>query len=52
MDRGAWHFAIHGVAKSWTGLKQPSMQAPDGCFSICKRLKGFAYSPEGGTKGP
>ena len=19
-DRGAWHAAIHGVAKSWTGL--------------------------------
>ena len=20
MDRGAWHAAVHGVAKSWTGL--------------------------------
>jgi len=20
-DRGAWHATIHGVAKSWTGLK-------------------------------
>ena len=19
-DRGAWHAAVHGVAKSWTGL--------------------------------
>jgi len=21
MDRGAWHAAVHGVAKSWTRLK-------------------------------
>ena len=20
MDREAWHYAVHGVAKSWTGL--------------------------------
>ena len=22
MDREAWHSAIHGVAKSWTGLSE------------------------------
>ena len=22
MDRGAWHATVHGVAKSWTQLKQ------------------------------
>ena len=25
MDRGAWRAAVHGVAKSWTQLKQLSM---------------------------
>ena len=26
MDRGAWWATVHGVAKSWTRLKQLSMQ--------------------------
>ena len=25
MDRGAWWATVHGIAKSWTRLKQPSM---------------------------
>ena len=27
MDRGAWQATVHGVTKSWTWLKQLSMQA-------------------------
>ena len=27
MDRGAWGATVHGVAKSWTRLKQLSMHA-------------------------
>ena len=27
MDRGAWQTTVHGVAKSWTRLKQLSTQA-------------------------
>ena len=27
MDRGAWRATVHGVTKSWTQLKQLSMQA-------------------------
>ena len=27
MDRGAWQATVHGVAKSWTQLKQLSRQA-------------------------
>ena len=27
MNRGAWWTAVHGVAKSWTRLKRPSMYA-------------------------
>ena len=27
MDRGAWWATVHGVTKSWTQMKQPSMQA-------------------------
>ena len=27
MDRGAWKASVHGVEKSWTRLKRPSMQA-------------------------
>ena len=27
MDRGAWWAAVHGVAQSWTRLKQLSMHA-------------------------
>ena len=27
MDRGAWQATVHGVAKSQTQLRQPSMQA-------------------------
>ena len=27
MDRGAWQATVHGIAKSWTQLKQPSMHA-------------------------
>ena len=25
MDRGAWQATVHGITKSWTGLKQLSM---------------------------
>ena len=28
MNRGAWQAAVHGVAKTWTQLKQLSMHAP------------------------
>ena len=28
MDRGAWWATVHGVAKSWTRLKQLSMHTP------------------------
>ena len=28
MDRGAWWVTVHGVAKSRTGLKRLSTQAP------------------------
>ena len=27
MDRGAWQATVHGIAKSWTQLKQRSMHA-------------------------
>ena len=27
MDRGAWQATVHGAAKSWTQLKQPSTHA-------------------------
>ena len=29
MDRGAWRATVHGVAKSWTRLKQLSMHDTD-----------------------
>ena len=28
-DRGAWRAAVHGVTKSWTGLKRVSRHAQD-----------------------
>ena len=34
MDRGAWRATVHGVAKSRTGLKQLSTQAPV-VFTVC-----------------
>ena len=30
MDRGAWQATVHGVAKSWTRLRQLSMHANEG----------------------
>ena len=30
MDRGAWQAMVHGIAKSWTQLKQLSMHAESG----------------------
>ena len=32
-DRGAWHTAVHGVAKSWTQLN-------DRTTTMCKRVHG------------
>ena len=29
MDRGVWWATVHKVAKSWTGLKQLNMHAPN-----------------------
>ena len=34
MERGAWQAAEHGVAKSWTRLKQLSMQYFSGHQSV------------------
>ena len=28
MDRGAWRAIVHGIAKSWTGLKRLSTHTP------------------------
>ena len=43
MDRGAWQATVHGVAKSWTRLKQLSAQATfitrgrdTKVFSVCR----------------
>ena len=36
MDRGAWRAAVHGVAESWTGLKQLSTHA----HSLIKKVGG------------
>ena len=33
MDRGAWRTTVHGIAKSWTQLKQLSMYAKQPCMS-------------------
>ena len=35
MDRGAWQATVHGVAKSWARLKQPST---DACMHPSQRL--------------
>ena len=35
MDRGAWRATVHGVAKSWARLKQPST---DACMHPSQRL--------------
>ena len=55
MDRGAWHAAIHGVAKSWTQLSDltelmPSFNSPficlwyqSACFSISWILLFFSH---------
>ena len=49
-DRGAWHAAVHGVTKSWTGLKK--RQAKIYCQLICTprmffRLKTKVYRRNG-----
>ena len=51
MDRGAWRATIHGVTKSWTQLKQPSMHARTGdmirhCNAVEERGFLFALKPE------
>ena len=35
MDRGAWQATIHGVAQSWTRLKQLSSSSSDGKEYTC-----------------
>ena len=37
-DRRAWQAMVHGVTKSWTQLKQLSMQAPAHTHSILFRV--------------
>ena len=34
MDRGAWWATVHRVAKSWTQLEQPSIQACTVMFKV------------------
>ena len=34
MDRGSWWASVHGIAKSWTQLKQLSTH-------VCQKLKSF-----------
>ena len=54
MDRGAWQATVHGIAKSWTWLKQLSMHAaatataksPQLCPTLCNPING---SPSGST---
>ena len=39
MDRGAWQATVHGVAKSWTGLKRLTMhvcKGPGLSAALCK----------------
>ena len=42
MDRGAWRATVHGVAKSWTRLRQLSMHTP----AILKTKKTSPCIPE------
>ena len=44
MDRGAWRVTVHGVAKSWTQLKQLSMRAI--------RQRGYTVLIEAGQRAP
>ena len=37
MDRGVWRATVHGVSKSWTRLKRPSMQ--HGSMLLCQLKK-------------
>ena len=54
MDRGAWQATVHGIAKSWTWLKQLSMHAAatatakslQSCPTLCNPIDS---SPSGST---
>ena len=37
MDRGAWWATVHGVAQSWTQLKQLSMQETNSVIPLKKQ---------------
>ena len=47
VDRGAWRAAVHGVAQSWTRLKQLSMHA---CIGE-ENGNPFQYSGLGNPRG-
>ena len=36
MDRGAWQATVHGITKSWTGLKQLSMYPLTGWWKMLR----------------
>ena len=40
MDRRAWQATVHGVTKSWTGLKGLSMHE---CYAAVSYLKMMLY---------
>ena len=56
MDRGAWHATVHGVAKSWTQLKEWSTHTgylpPEWLFGemsvqiFCLSISSSPYGPE------
>ena len=52
MDRGAWRVTVHGVAKSWTSLKQLSTHDLVLSFSVGGR-SGIRLLPlpSGGSSG-
>ena len=44
MDRGAWQATVHEVTKSWTQLKQLSMQAyVYVCVCVCVCVCVYVY---------
>ena len=52
MERGAWQAVVHGVAKSWTRLRDLSLIRSDSlklCYCVSeKQLPSYLYKQLGG----
>ena len=46
MDRGVWHAAVHGVAKSWTRLKQLSSSSSSSMDTLSLTKEARIYNGE------